>query len=162
MVGVRFVASDYMIWGKTFTKIASPADIANPLALSARMTYSYNIHNLVTVVSEGLLPELEPFRVYETIQNPTIHVGIGIPPSPKVGAQKNPNYLRFREFFGHVGFEVGIWMGEQVKVVASLLLRLSPHVLYTNVVVQFCAGPSLRRDMPWCMAPRSPSVMMLS
>jgi dolichol-phosphate mannosyltransferase len=134
MIGVRFVASDLIIWGKTFTKISSPAEITNPLASTVRMTYSYNIHNLVTVVSEGLLPELEPFRVYEAIKNPTIHVGIGIPPSPKEGIRKDPNYLRFREFFGHMGFEVGIWMGEQVKVVASPLLRLSPHVLYTNVV----------------------------
>lgn len=134
MIGVRFLASDSMIWGKAFTKESSPARLANPLAAAARMTYSYNIHNLVSVVSEGLLPELEPFRVNHTIQNPTIKVRIGIPPSPKVGAQKNPNYLRFREFLGHIGFEVGIWMGEQVNVVASPLLRLSPHVLYTNVV----------------------------
>lgn len=134
MIGVRFAASDLMIWGKSFTKISSPADIAMPVVPSARMIYSYNIHNLVTVVSEGLLPELEPFRVTETIKNPTIHVQIGIPPSPKVGAHKDPNYLRYREFLGHIGFEAGIWMGEQVKVVASPLLRLSPHVLYTNVV----------------------------
>jgi dolichol-phosphate mannosyltransferase len=134
MVGVRFIASDYMIWGKTFTRISSPGDIASPLATPARVTYSYNIHNLVTVVSEGLLPELEPFRVYETIKKPTIDVRIGIPPAPKAGPQKDPNYLRYREFFGHIGFEAGIWMGEQVKVVASPLLRLSPHVLYTNIV----------------------------
>jgi dolichol-phosphate mannosyltransferase len=134
MVGLRFIASDNVIWGKAFTRATSPANLANPLASSARWSYSYNIHNLVTVVSEGLLPELEPFQVNEVIEKPTIQVSIGIPPSPKAGAKKNPNYLCFHEFFGHGGFEVGIWMGEQVKVIASPLLRLSPHVLYTNVV----------------------------
>ena len=96
--------------------------------------YSYNIHNLVSVVSEGELPELEPFRVFQTIEQPTIRVRIGIPPAPKKGAEKDRSYLRYREIFGHLGFEAGIWMGEQVNVVASPLLRYSPHVLYTNIV----------------------------
>jgi hypothetical protein len=43
--------------------------------------------------------------------------------------------MRYREIFGHLGFEVGIEMGEPtVKVVAAPMLRYSPHVLYTNVV----------------------------
>jgi hypothetical protein len=103
-------------------------------ASTSRKVFSYNIHDLVTVVSEGELPELEPFRVLQEIEQPTIRVKIGIPPSPKSNGAKDPNYLRYREVFGHIGFEVGIWMGEQVNVVASPLLRLSPHVLYTNVV----------------------------
>jgi dolichol-phosphate mannosyltransferase len=134
MTGVRFLASDYMIWGKTFTRRSSTGDLLKPITAPAGMTYFYNIHNLVTVVSEGQLPELEPFRVSETITHPTINVRIGIPPTQKAGAAKNPRYLRYREVFGHIGFEVGIWMGETVQVIASPLLRLSPHVLYTNVV----------------------------
>jgi len=42
--------------------------------------------------------------------------------------------MRYREILGHLGFEVGIEMGETVSVVASPILSLSPHVLYTNVV----------------------------
>ena len=43
--------------------------------------------------------------------------------------------MRYREIFGHLGFEVGIKMGEPtVNIVAAPMLRFSPHVLYTNVV----------------------------
>ena len=121
---IRFLTADAMIWGRTM----------NTPTGTIKQVYSYNIHNLVSVVSEGELPELEPFRVYQTIEQPTIRVKIGIPPAPRSGPQKDPNYLRFREMLGHVGFEVGIWMGDQVNVVASPLLRYSPHVLYTNIV----------------------------
>ena len=124
LTGVRFLTADSMIWGRTMTNSSE----------TVKHDYAYNIHNLVSVVSEGELPELEPFRVFQTIEQPTIRVKIGIPPAPKPGAEKDGNYLRFREIFGHIGFEVGIWMGEQVNVVASPLLRYSPHVLYTNVV----------------------------
>jgi putative flippase GtrA len=118
LTGLRFITADNMIWGQTIN--------------TNKKTYAYNIHNLVSVVSEGELPELEPFRVYQDIADPTIKVRIGIPPSPK--SVVDQKYLRFREIFGHLGFEVGIWMGERVNVVASPLLRLSPHVLYTNIV----------------------------
>ena len=96
--------------------------------------YTYNIQNIISVVSEGELPELEPFKVNTYIQEPTIRVRIGIPRPQKPGEDKAGHYLRYREMFGHLGFEVGIQMGEQVDVVASPSLRLSPHVLYTNVV----------------------------
>jgi hypothetical protein len=95
--------------------------------------YSYNIHDIVTIGSDGYLPELEPFRVDANIQQPTIQVRIGIPRTPKAGEDKK-RYMRYRELFGHLGFEVGIEMGNPVNVVASPALRLSPHVLYTNVI----------------------------
>jgi dolichol-phosphate mannosyltransferase len=122
LTGLRFLTADNMIWGQMTA------------ASISKRVYSYNIHDLVSIVSEGELPELEPFRVFQEIEQPTIRVKIGIPPAPKSNGAKDPNYLRYREIFGHIGFEVGIWMGEQVNVVASPLLRLSPHVLYTNVV----------------------------
>ena len=127
---LRFMTADSMIWGKTMNTTGALSNIAT----TTRGTYSYNIHGVVTVVSEGQLPELEPFRVKQEIEQPTIRVRIGIPPAPKKGAEKDSNYLRYREFFGHLGFEAGIWMGEQVNVVASPLLKYSPHVLYTNIV----------------------------
>jgi len=95
--------------------------------------YSYNIHDIVTIGSDGYLPELEPFRVDTNIQKPTIQVRIGTPRSLKPGEDKK-HYMRYRELFGHLGFEVGIEMGNPVNVVASPSLRLSPHVLYTNVI----------------------------
>jgi dolichol-phosphate mannosyltransferase len=95
--------------------------------------YSYNIHNIVTIESEGELPELQPFLVKMEIKDPTIRVQIGTPRLQKPG-DENGHYMHYRELFGHLGFEVGIEMGEPVVVTASPMLRLSPHVLYTNVV----------------------------
>ncbi len=98
-----------------------------------KKTFSYNIHDIISVVSEGYLPELEPFRVKGEIQDPTIRVRIGIPRPQKPG-EEHGVYMRYREVFGHVGFEVGIKMGDTVDVTASPVLKMSPHVLYTNVV----------------------------
>jgi hypothetical protein len=103
--------------------------------MAAKKTFSYDIHGIITVVSEGLLPELEPFRVYTDIVQPTIRVSIGLPPKHKPVAENGiPSYLHYQDVPGHVGFEVGIDFGDNVDVVASPLLALSPHVLYTNVV----------------------------
>ena len=132
LTGIRFLTADSVIWGSSQAMQLNTN--AKAKAKVSLKSYSYNIHNLVTVVSEGELPELEPFRVEESITHPTINVRIGIPPSPKHPSTKDSPYLRFREVFGHIGFEVGIWMGEQVNVIASPLLRYSPHVLYTNIV----------------------------
>jgi dolichol-phosphate mannosyltransferase len=135
MIGVRFLLADYVIWGrKPANSTTTYGGIMKPRLATSKFAYSYNIHNLVSVASEGELPELEPFRVYQEIEQPTIRVRIGIPPAPKTNGSRESNYLRYREMFGHIGFEVGIWMGEQVDVIASPLLRLSPHVLYTNIV----------------------------
>jgi len=98
-----------------------------------KKTFSYAIHNIVTIISEGELPELEPFLVKTFIQNPTIVVRIGTPRVQKSG-EDDGRYMRYREILGHLGFEVGIEMGEPVNVVASSMLRRSPHVLYTNVI----------------------------
>lgn len=131
---LRFELADKIIWGqepKALPEIKSEPKIGwNTM----KKVNSYNIHNIVSVVSEGELPELEPFKVDSVIQEPTIRVRIGIPRAAKPGEEKNGQYLRFREILGHIGFEVGIQMGEQVDVVASPSLKLSPHVLYTNVV----------------------------
>jgi dolichol-phosphate mannosyltransferase len=130
---LRFTLADNIIWGKV-----NPAEPATPAGTRVRWelkkVFSYNVQNIVTVVSEGELPELEPFKVSSVIAEPTIRVRIGIPRPMKPGEDTSGQYLRFREVFGHLGFEVGIQMGEQVDVVASPSLRLSPHVLYTNVV----------------------------
>ncbi len=129
---LRFLLADNLIWGQksTGTKI-------NKSNLSRRRTmvkkYSYNIHGIITVASQSVLPELEPFRVKDEIDDPTICVQIGLPRKQKPG-EENGIYMRYREILGHIGFEVGIEMGETVNVVASPILGLSPHVLYTNVV----------------------------
>jgi putative flippase GtrA len=127
---IRFELADNIIW--------SPApSTASKTQLKLRSlmnsTYFYNIHDIVTVSSDGELPELEPFRVETRIQEPTIRVKIGKPRKPNPAKDKR-QYIHYSELLGHLGFEVGIELGEPVEVVASPSLRLSPHVLYTNVV----------------------------
>lgn len=94
--------------------------------------FYYSIHNIITVSSQAILPELEPFRSKEIISDPTISVTIGKPSRQP----RNPNsrHLFYSEMTGMLGFQADIEIGERIDVVASPLLKLSPHVLYTNLV----------------------------
>jgi hypothetical protein len=65
------------------------------------------------------------------IPDPTIRVEIGKPRAQT--ADDGGRYIHYSEV-GHLGFEVGIELGQPVRVVASPSLKRSPHVLYTNVV----------------------------
>jgi glycosyltransferase involved in cell wall biosynthesis len=131
---IRFELADNIIW----TPAPSSAS-KTQLKIRSLMnhTYFYNIHDIVTVSSDGELPELEPFLVASPIDQPTIRVRIG-KPRKKAFESDNGRYIHYSELFGPLGFEVGIQLGAQagdpVDVVASPSLRLSPHVLYTNVV----------------------------
>jgi dolichol-phosphate mannosyltransferase len=131
---VRFYLADNIIWGVPSTSQLTGRSETKRNKQIMKKIFAYNIHDIVTVVSEGLLPELEPFRVTTEIEQPTISVRIGIPEKKKLGSAPNEFYLHFQELPGHIGFEVGITLGDQIDVVASPLLGLSPHVLYTNVV----------------------------
>ena len=134
MTVLRFALADSIIWGQKAS--AGSTNAAKEKIWRPNMTtlFSYDIHNIVTVVSEGELPELKHFRTNRVIEQPTIRVRTGIPRAQKPGEAETGSYLRYREVFGHIGFEVGIQMGELVDVVATPTLVLSPHVLYTNVV----------------------------
>jgi glycosyltransferase involved in cell wall biosynthesis len=131
---VRFLVADNWIWGQPSDKDNSEKPVLVARRLPRKNAFAYNVHNIVTVVSDVVLPELEPFRVLDDIEVPTIDVRIGVPRVQKKPAD-NGQYMRYREIFGHLGFEIGIEMGEPtVKVMAAPMLRYSPHVLYTNVV----------------------------
>jgi dolichol-phosphate mannosyltransferase len=93
-------------------------------------TIYYNIHDVITVNSEVGLPELEPFLTTQQTSQPTIDVRIGKPQRRPQGSGS----LFYTELFRSMGFEAEIDMGEHIKVVATPLLRLSPHVLYTNLI----------------------------
>ena len=131
---LRFLVADNLIWGQA-SSTAAPQKSGLVLRRKImKKNFAYNIHDIVTVVSEVVLPELEPFRVLADIEAPTINVRIGLPRAQK-SPEENGHYMRYREIFGHLGFEVGIEMGQPtVNVVAAPMLRFSPHVLYTNVV----------------------------
>ena len=100
-------------------------------------THRYNIHGIVTVESDGRLPELEAFRVGHLDAAPTIRVHIGlVPRSPHTLTAHDSvrRYFHYTETPGSTGFAAEIEIGDHITVVASPFLRYSPHVLYTNLV----------------------------
>jgi dolichol-phosphate mannosyltransferase len=113
---VRFALADTLIWAK-----ASPDKVRPRL-------FSYDIHGIVTVVSDARLPELERFRIGELIGEPDVRVRLAKTASEGVPA------VRYREGIGGIGFAVTIRLGDQIEAAASPFLRWSPHVLYTNIV----------------------------
>jgi dolichol-phosphate mannosyltransferase len=125
---VRFTLADTWIW-------ASSSD-------NAPTSFTYDIHGLVSVESESRLPELERFRIGETLEQPTIRLRLarirsrptnGTASSLDDGAEPGTSSIRYVEAGGR-GFAVEITMGNPVEILASPFLRHSPHVLYTNVV----------------------------
>ena len=97
-------------------------------------SFNYTIHEIVTIVSEVILPELEPFRTAEAIAAPTMRVQIGKDRRPASELAPDARRINYDEGFGPLGFRVQIEMGKTITVWASPLLKLSTHVLYTNVV----------------------------
>ncbi|HEX9013145.1 MAG TPA: hypothetical protein VF813_06505 [Anaerolineaceae bacterium] len=93
---------------------------------------SYNIHDVISVNSEVALPELEPFLSRELISQPTIEVRIGKP--EQKNGRVGERHLFYTELLAKAGFEAEIRVDERIHVIASPLLRVSPHVLYTNLV----------------------------
>lgn len=122
---VRYTLADKVIWASASTKKES------------KSVFSYNIHDIVTVVSDAELPELLGFMIEEVTEKPTIRVRIG-KVSPRHGqaqvATDGSRNIRYVEFFRTLGFGMDITLGETIDITASPMLRRSPHVLYTNVV----------------------------
>jgi dolichol-phosphate mannosyltransferase len=95
---------------------------------------SYSIHDLVSVASEVALPELEPFRVPALPAAADINVRIGRVRAP-VRPLPDARHIVYDEGLGPLGFQCRIDLDEDaIRVTAAPLLRLSPHVLYTNIV----------------------------
>ena len=121
----RFAVADRVIW-RSSDAYAGPR------------LYWYRIHDEVTVESPVRLRELERFRVHDPIQRPTIRVRLGRlnrKQSDLVTGLASPiRHIRYDEGLGLLGFAVDITWGRRVEIVASPLLRISPHVLYTNVI----------------------------
>ena len=132
---IRFAVADTLIW-------AGAAD-------DTAEFFWYRIHDEVTVESPVRLRELERFRVVEAIDSPTIRVRLGRLNktqsdlvSTLVGSI---THRRYDEGLGRLGFAVDISWRDTIDIVATPMLRYSPHVLYTNVV-----EPTLR----WCFVTR--------
>ena len=96
--------------------------------------YHYSIHDIITVISDVTLPELEPFRAASVSEPPTLRVLIGRDRRPAAQQAPGARRINYDEGFGPLGFRAQIEIGQTITVWASPLLRLSTHVLYTNVV----------------------------
>lgn len=131
---VRYAIADVWIWARNLP--------ARPLAHN-----TYDIHGIVSVDSEVALPELESFRTERLRGHPTVRVRIGRLNRAQSDLVATLAFLarhtRFDERLGRLGFGIDIAIGKTIHVVASPLLRHSPHVLYTNVV-----EPILRWTFP--------------
>ena len=94
-------------------------------------SFTYNIHDLIRVRSVRRLPELSYFLTEEPLAEVDIEVRIASDPA----AQASPDAITYQEVTGRYGFSIVINRSEtHTEVVASTLIGMSPHVLYTNVV----------------------------
>jgi glycosyltransferase involved in cell wall biosynthesis len=141
VVEVPFVFADRE-WGNSKADIREGTRFGRQLIAArtraARRTHCYDIHGIISVASDAVLPELEYFRVNQLREPATIRVHLGtVPPKPHVlsSTDESQRYFHFREVAGSLGFaaEISIING-RVVVNASSSLRFSPHVLYTNLV----------------------------
>ena len=121
----RYIVADGWIW-------------PNRLSRPEQKYFWYDIHGIVRVASEARLPELEYFATSEPVERPDIRVrtrrsaSFGEEVPEATGG--NHNHFRYHEGLGPLGFWVEMTQGEFTDVVVSRLVKLSPHVLYTNVV----------------------------
>jgi dolichol-phosphate mannosyltransferase len=118
---LRFALADTWIWAKD-----------RPQKSRAGGPYSYDIHRIVSVMSDARLPELERFRVGQLVADPDIRVRLGRISTN--GHGPGGPAIRYREGPGRFGFGVEIEVGIPIEATASALVGRSPHVLYTNVV----------------------------
>jgi len=104
--------------------------------------YSYNIHNILKVVSMYELPELEYFRVPALTSDPDILIRLERrrrkdrrrTDRTAGTTRRATDNIHYAELLGRYGFEVSISNKDRVNIAVSPILRFSRHVLYTNVV----------------------------
>ncbi len=120
-------------------------------AKSDNFAYSYNIHNILRVASMCKLPELEYFRVPMLLEEPDIRLRIerrhkerrraakdraGDPQNRRAPSARRVEgeNIHYGEVLGRYGFEISIDYKDRIEVAVSPILKLSLHVLYTNVM----------------------------
>ncbi len=107
---VRFLFADQWIWNKKDRSAAAK-------------TFNYDIHGILTVVSDAALPELEPFGTQVQIAQPSIRVHLedraSLEKSLTASAARNVRDIIYDEGFGVLGFKAKIEIGEFVEVWTS-------------------------------------------
>ncbi len=106
--------------------------------MPARPMHYYDIHGIIRVESEGVLPELEWFSVRSLDRPADITVRIAPLPStppPSGLSSSGPRHLRYSETRRNRGFAADlVATPDHIDVTATPLIAKSPHVLYTNLV----------------------------
>jgi putative flippase GtrA len=99
-------------------------------------SFRYDMHGILTIVSDVRLPELERFAVDASISDPTVRLRLDHVRTRGAGAVKlaaDRTRIHYAEL-GGFGFGAEIDLSERIEIVARPLLGSSPHVLYTKVV----------------------------
>lgn len=103
---------------------------------ASRLTWRYNIHDIVAVESDKALPELEKFLARSVRGLPTICVRVAslnyVPLGESLDLTGDVPVVSYRE---RTGFGMSLTLGvNTTDVVVTPFVAKSPHVMYTNVV----------------------------
>jgi len=111
------------------------------LALGTPFRHYYDLHGIVTIGSDVVLPELAYFRKPKGVVDttgPDIAIRVGKVGRPRwrtrLVRSTDGRTIRWEEQMGSGSANFAIHFGSQILVTTSKALARSPHVLYTNVV----------------------------
>ena len=93
--------------------------------------YCYDIHSIIRIQSQYQLPELAYFRVNE-LSAPADIVVASRKSAPDSTISRK--VIHYHDGLGRLGFDIDIDYRNPIHVAVSLVVALSPHVLYTNVI----------------------------
>ncbi len=112
-----------------------------PKAKTGPFRYTYDLHGIVSIGSDVVLPELAFFRVQREAgdtRQPDIGIRTGSVGRPRLRTRmlrsSDASSIRWEEHFGRLSANFAIDFGEHIAITSSRALARSPHVLYTNVV----------------------------
>ena len=146
MTILRYLLADKWIWNKNKTVEKRKTDMSilkqTTPPQAEPFGYSYNIHNILKVVSMFELPELEYFRVPVLTSEPDIRLRLErrkrerrrTARSGGTPRRSTTDHIHYGESLGRYGFEITISNKNRVEVAVSPILKYSRHVLYTNVI----------------------------
>jgi dolichol-phosphate mannosyltransferase len=119
----------------------SRPELSSPdLALGGPFRHYYDLHGIVTIGSDVVLPELAYFLVPGPRDGagPDISIRIGRVGRSHARARlvhsADGRTIRWEEHLGRGSANFAIHFGPQILVTTSKALARSPHVLYTNVI----------------------------
>jgi dolichol-phosphate mannosyltransferase len=99
--------------------------------------HQYDVDGILKIASAVALPELQYFKV-ASVEGPDLVIQVapvgGLRPRFHSALVAAGTELLYREHLGGLFANFGLDMRNTLRVTASPLLALSPHVLYTNVV----------------------------